>query len=487
MTTLADLRSGGLLREDCYIDGHWVAADSGARTPVHNPATGEVIAQVASVGAIETRRAIAAASAAFPAWAARTAGDRALLLRRWFDLIIAHADDLGWLLTAEQGKPLAEARGEIRYAASFIEWFAEEGKRMYGDVIPGYSTDKRILVLRQPIGVVGAITPWNFPAAMITRKCGPALAAGCTFVCKPAGETPLTALALAGLAQRAGIPAGVFNVVTGKASVIGGELTSNPQVRKISFTGSTQVGVLLAQQCVPTLKRVSLELGGNAPFLVFEDADIAAAVEGAVASKFRNTGQTCVCTNRFIVHEAVYEAFTRQLSAAVSALKVGDGLEAGTQQGPLINESAVHTVEAHIADATAKGARVLTGGHRHARGGTYFEPTVLTDVTDQMRCAVEETFGPVAPVFRFKDEAEALHMANATDFGLASYLYTRDLSRAWRVAEKLEAGIVGVNTGLISTEVAPFGGVKMSGHGREGSKYGLLDYTELKYVCMAVG
>jgi succinate-semialdehyde dehydrogenase/glutarate-semialdehyde dehydrogenase len=390
-------------------------------------------------------------------------------------------------LTAEQGKPLAEARGEIRYAASFIEWFAEEGKRMYGDVIPGYTTDKRILVLRQPIGVVGAITPWNFPAAMITRKCGPALAAGCTFVCKPAGETPLSALALAELAQRAGIPAGVFNVVTGKASVIGGELTSSPQVRKISFTGSTSVGVLLAQQCVPTLKRVSLELGGNAPFLVFEDADIAAAVEGALASKFRNTGQTCVCTNRFIVHDAVYDAFNRQLAAAVSALKVGDGLESGTQQGPLINESAVQTVEAHVADATAKGAKVLTGGHRHARGGTFFEPTVLTDVTDQMRCAVEETFGPVAPVFRFRDEAEALRMANGTDFGLASYLYTRDLSRAWRVAEKLEAGIVGVNTGLISTEVAPFGGVKMSGHGREGSKYGLLDYTELKYVCMAVG
>jgi succinate-semialdehyde dehydrogenase / glutarate-semialdehyde dehydrogenase len=487
MTTLAELKANGLLREDCYINGAWVTADSGARTAVHNPATGEVIAQVASAGAVETRRAIVAASAAFPAWAARTAGDRALLLRRWFDLIIAHADDLGWLLTTEQGKPLAEGRGEIRYAASFIEWFAEEGKRMYGDVIPGYTTDKRILVLRQPIGVVGAITPWNFPAAMITRKCGPALAAGCTFVCKPAGETPLTALALAELAHRAGIPTGVFNVVTGKASVIGGELTSNPQVRKISFTGSTSVGVLLAQQCVPTLKRMSLELGGNAPFLVFEDADIAAAVEGAVASKYRNTGQTCVCTNRFIVHDAVYDAFTRQLAAAVSGLKVGDGVEAGTQQGPLINESAVQTVEAHVADATAKGAKVLTGGHRHARGGTFFEPTVLIEVTDQMRCAEEETFGPVAPVIRFSDEAEALRIANATEFGLASYVYTRDLSRAWRVAEKLEAGIVGVNTGLISTEVAPFGGVKMSGHGREGSKYGLLDYTELKYVCMAVG
>ena len=358
---------------------------------------------------------------------------------------------------------------------------------MYGDVIPGYATDKRILVLRQPVGVVGAITPWNFPAAMITRKCGPALAAGCTFVCKPAGETPLTALALAELAHRAGIPPGVFNVVTGKASVIGGELTSNPHVRKISFTGSTRVGVLLAQQCTETLKRVSLELGGNAPFLVFEDADISAAVEGAVASKFRNTGQTCVCTNRFIVHEAVYEAFTRQLAAAVGALKVGDGMEAGSQQGPLINEGAVKTVEAHVADATSKGARVLTGGHRHARGGTFFEPTVLADVNEQMLCAVEETFGPVAPVFRFRDEAEALRIANSTDFGLASYVYTRDLSRAWRVAEKLEAGIVGVNTGLISTEVAPFGGVKMSGQGREGSKYGLMDYTELKYVCMAVG
>ncbi len=487
MTSLAELKSSGLLREDCFIDNQWVAADSGARLPVHNPATGEVIAQVASAGIAETRRAIAAAAAAFPGWAARTAGDRGLLLRRWFDLMIAHADELGWLLTAEQGKPLGEARGEIRYAASFIEWFAEEGKRMYGDVIPGYTTDRRILVLRQPIGVVGAITPWNFPAAMITRKCGPALAAGCTFVCKPAGETPLTALALAELAQRAGIPAGVFNVVTGKASVVGGELTSSALVRKISFTGSTRVGVLLAQQCVPTLKRVSLELGGNAPFLVFEDADISAAVEGAVASKYRNTGQTCVCTNRFIVHEAVYGAFTRQLATAVGALKVGDGTDPGVQQGPLINASAVQTVEEHIADATAKGATILTGGHRHARGGTFFEPTVLVDVTEQMRCAVEETFGPVAPVFRFRDEAEALRLANATDFGLASYVYTRDLSRAWRVAEKLEAGIVGVNTGLISTEVAPFGGVKMSGQGREGSKYGLLDYTELKYVCMAIG
>ena len=486
MTSLADLKSHGLLREDCFIDGQWVAADSGARFPVKNPASGDVIAQVASAGAAETRRAIEAATAAFPAWSAQTAGDRALLLRRWFDLILANQDELGWLLTAEQGKPLAEGRGEIRYAASFIEWFAEEGKRMYGDVIPAHATDRRIVVLRQPVGVVGAITPWNFPAAMITRKCGPALAAGCTFVCKPAGETPLTALALAELARRAGIPPGVFNVVTGKSSEVGGELTGNPLVRKISFTGSTRIGMLLAQQCVGTLKKVSLELGGNAPFLVFADADIDAAVEGAVASKYRNTGQTCVCTNRFIVQEAVYDAFTSKLAAAVSKLKVGDGMEAGTQQGPLINESAVQTVEAHIADAISLGAKVLTGGKRHSRGGTFFEPTVLTEATGQMRCAIEETFGPVAPVFRFSNEAEALQMANATDFGLASYVYTRDLSRAWRVAEALEAGIVGVNTGLISTEVAPFGGVKMSGQGREGSKYGLHDYTELKYVCMAV-
>jgi succinate-semialdehyde dehydrogenase / glutarate-semialdehyde dehydrogenase len=486
MDSLTGLRDRSLLRADCYIDGAWVPADDGARGAVHNPSTGALICSVARAGATETARAIAAAAKAFPEWSGRTAGDRAILLRGWFDLMIEHSEDLAQILTAEQGKPLTEARGEIRYAASFIEWFAEEAKRVYGDVIPGHAVDRRIIVMRQPVGVVAAITPWNFPSAMITRKCGPALAAGCTFVCKPAGETPLSALAMAELAHRAGIPPGVFNVVTGDARKIGAEMTSNPQVRKLSFTGSTSVGVLLATQCAAGLKRVSLELGGNAPFIVFEDADIDAAVEGAVVSKYRNTGQTCVCTNRFIVHDAVYDAFTSKLAAAVARLKVGDGMQEGTQQGPLINAAAVAKVEEHLADALAKGAKLLTGGHRHKLGGTFFEPTVLGDVTDQMLCSIEETFGPLAAVTRFKDEAEALRIANQTDFGLASYLYTRDLSRAWRVAERLEAGIVGVNTGLISTEVAPFGGVKMSGMGREGSKYGLLDYTEIKYMCLAV-
>jgi succinate-semialdehyde dehydrogenase/glutarate-semialdehyde dehydrogenase len=486
MGSLAGLRDTNLWRADCYIGGAWVAADDGARSDVHNPATGAVLARVASVGATETGRAIAAAAAAFPEWSRRTAADRAAILRRWFELMIEHCDDLARILTAEQGKPLNEARGEIRYAASFIEWFAEEGKRIYGDVIPGHAVDRRIVVLRQPIGVVAAITPWNFPAAMITRKCGPALAAGCTFVCKPAGETPLSALAMAELAHRAGIPPGVFNVVTGDSRKIGGEMTSNPLVRKLTFTGSTRIGVLLATQCAAGLKRVSLELGGNAPFLVFEDADIDAAVAGAVASKYRNTGQTCVCTNRFIVHTAVYEAFTSKIAIAVAKLTVGDGMQEQTQQGPLINAAAVAKVEEHIADALAKGAKLLAGGHRHKLGGTYFEPTVLGNVTENMLCSSEETFGPVAAVIRFDTEAEALRMANQTEFGLASYVYTRDLSRAWRVAERLEAGMVGVNTGIISTEVAPFGGIKMSGMGREGSKYGLLDYTEIKYLCLAV-
>jgi succinate-semialdehyde dehydrogenase/glutarate-semialdehyde dehydrogenase len=432
----------------------------------------------------ETRRAIEAAAAAFPAWAARTAKDRATLLRRWHDLMMANADDLAVLMTAEQGKPLAESKGEIGYAASFIEWFAEEGKRLYGDLIPGHQPDKRILVMRQPVGVVAAITPWNFPAAMITRKSGPALAAGCTFICKPATQTPYSALAMAELAHRAGIPKGVFNVITGPSAVLGGELTSNPIVRKLTFTGSTEVGKKLMAQCVPTLKKVSLELGGNAPFIVFDDADLDAAVQGAIASKYRNTGQTCVCANRLLVQEGVYDAFVAKLVEAVRKLRVGDGLKGATEQGPLIDAAAVAKVEEHIADAVAKGGKVVLGGKRHALGGTFFEPTIVTNVTSDMAVAREETFGPVAPVFAFKDEKQAIRMANDTEFGLASYFYTRDLARAFRVAEGLEYGIVGLNTGIISTEVAPFGGVKESGMGREGSKYGILDYTELKYLCI---
>ncbi len=432
----------------------------------------------------EVRGAIEAAAAALPAWAAKTAKERATILRRWHDLMLLNLDDLAVLMTAEQGKPLAEARGEVAYAASFIEWFAEEGKRIYGDVIPSHATDKRILVLRQPVGVVAAITPWNFPAAMITRKAGPALAAGCTFVCKPAMQTPYSALAMAELAHRAGIPAGVLNVVTGPASVIGGELTSNPIVRKLTFTGSTAIGKKLMAQCAGTMKKVSLELGGNAPFIVFDDADLDAAVQGAIASKYRNTGQTCVCANRLLVQEGVYDAFVAKLVEAVKELRIGDGLAGPTEQGPLIDENAVAKVEEHVADAVARGGRIALGGKRHALGGTFFEPTVIADVTPQMLVAREETFGPVAPVFRFKTEQEAIRMANDTEFGLASYFYTRDLARSWRVSEALEYGIVGINTGLISTEVAPFGGVKESGSGREGSKYGIHDYTELKYVCV---
>jgi len=473
-----------LLRQQCYIDGEWSDADSRRTLEVTNPASGERLGSIPDAGSAETRRAIEAAARAFPAWAARTAKDRAGILRRWSELMLAHQDDLATLMTAEQGKPFAESKGEIAYAASFIEWFGEEGKRIYGDVIPGHQPDKRILVLRQPVGVVAAITPWNFPSAMITRKAGPALAAGCTFVCKPATQTPYSALALAEIAARAGVPAGVFNVVTGSATAIGGEMTSHPVVRKITFTGSTEIGKKLMVQSAGTLKKLSLELGGNAPFIVFDDADLDAAVQGAIASKYRNTGQTCVCANRLLVQAGVYEAFTAKLSEAVAGLRIGDGLKGATDQGPLIDTKALAKVEEHISDALAHGARIAHGGKRHALGGTFFEPTILTGVTPQMMIAREETFGPVAPLFRFETEAEALRMANDTEFGLAAYFYTRDLARSWRVQEQLEYGIVGVNTGIISTEVAPFGGMKESGFGREGSKYGILDYTELKYVCV---
>jgi len=473
-----------LLRELCFIDGGWMPADAGETLDVHNPATGEKLGRIPKMGAAETRRAIAAAAAAMPAWAARTAKDRALVLRRWFELMLVHLDDLAVLMTAEQGKPLAESKGEIAYAASFIEWFAEEGKRVYGDVIPGHQPDKRILVLRQPVGVVAAITPWNFPAAMITRKAGPALAAGCSMVCKPATQTPYSALALAELGNRAGIPKGVFNVITGSAAAIGAEMTSNPSVRKLTFTGSTEIGKQLMAQCATTVKKVSLELGGNAPFIVFDDADLDAAVQGAIASKYRNTGQTCVCANRLLVQAGVYDEFTKRLVEVVGKLRVGDGLAGATDQGPLIDAKAVAKIEEHIQDAVSKGATVKLGGKRHALGGTFFEPTILTQVTPKMLVAREETFGPVAPLFKFQTEAEAIAMANDTEFGLAAYLYTRDLARSWRVSEAIEYGIVGLNTGIISTEVAPFGGVKESGMGREGSKYGILDYTELKYVCV---
>jgi len=478
------LKDTSLFRQECYVNGAWIGAPGGASIDVVNPASGDKLGTVPSLGAGETTAAVDAAHAAFPAWAAKTAKERATLLRRWYELIVAHADDIGTMMTAEQGKPLAEARGEVTYAASFVEWFAEEAKRMYGDVIPGHQADKRILVLRQPVGVVAAITPWNFPAAMITRKVAPALAAGCTVVCKPATQTPFTALALAELAERAGIPKGVFNVVTGPARAIGGVLTSDARVRKLSFTGSTEIGKLLMAQCAGTMKKVSLELGGNAPFIVFDDADLDAAVAGAIASKYRNTGQTCVCANRLLVQAGVYDAFAAKLVEAVKKLAVGDGLKGATDQGPLIDASALAKVEEHVADALAKGAKVALGGKRHSLGGTFYEPTVLTYVTPEMKVAGEETFGPVAPLFRFETEEQAIRMANDTEFGLAAYFYTRDLARSWRVSEALEYGIVGLNTGLISTEVAPFGGVKESGMGREGSKYGLMDFTEIKYVCV---
>jgi succinate-semialdehyde dehydrogenase/glutarate-semialdehyde dehydrogenase len=478
------LKDATLLRQQCYIDGQWVGAESGGVLDVMNPASGEKLGTVPNAGSAEARRAIEAAARAFPAWAARTAKDRAGILRRWSDLMLANQDDLAALMTAEQGKPLAESKGEIAYAASFLEWFGEEGKRLYGDVIPGHQPDKRLLVLRQPVGVVAAITPWNFPSAMITRKAGPALAAGCTFVCKPATQTPYSAFAMAELAARAGVPDGVFNILTGSATAIGGEMTSNPVVRKLTFTGSTEIGKKLMVQSAGTLKKLSLELGGNAPFIVFDDADLDAAVQGAIASKYRNTGQTCVCANRLLVQDGVYDAFTAKLTEAVARLRVGDGLKGATDQGPLIDAKALAKVEEHIQDAVANGARIAHGGRRHALGGTFFEPTILTNVTPKMMVAREETFGPIAPLFRFRTEAEALAMANDTEFGLAAYFYTRDLARSWRVQEGLEYGIVGVNTGIISTEVAPFGGIKESGFGREGSKYGILDYTEMKYVCV---
>lgn len=474
-----------LLRQQCYIDGKWTDADSGETIEVTNPANDEVIATVPKMGADETRVAIEAANRAWPAWRALTAKERSTILRNWFNLIMENADDLALLMTSEQGKPLAEAKGEVVYGASFIEWFAEEARRVYGDTIPQHQADKRIVVIKQPVGVVASITPWNFPIAMITRKCAPALAAGCPVVIKPAELTPLSAFALAELAERAGIPAGIVNVVTGKSSEIGGEMTSNPTVRKLSFTGSTRVGKLLMEQCAGTVKKVSMELGGNAPFIVFDDADLDAAVEGAMISKFRNAGQTCVCANRIFVQDGVYDAFAEKLTAAVKELSVGAGTEAGVNQGPLINVAAVAKVEEHVLDATAKGAKVAVGGGRHALGGTFFEPTVLTDVTTDMKVTREETFGPLAPLFRFKTEDEVIEMANDTEFGLAAYFYAKDLGRVWRVAEALESGMVGVNTGLISTEVAPFGGVKESGIGREGSKYGMDDFLEVKYICMA--
>lgn len=474
-----------LLRTCAYIDGAWTEADDGTRFDVLNPADGGVLASVPDMGAAEARRAIEAAAAALPAWRARTAKERAAILRKWFELIMAHQEDLAVLMTSEQGKPLAEARGEVAYGASFIEWFAEEGKRVYGDVIPAHGADKRILVLKEPIGVVAAITPWNFPIAMITRKAGPALAAGCTMVIKPAEDTPLCALALAELAERAGLPKGVLNIVTTmKAAEVGGELTANPIVRKLSFTGSTEVGKLLMRQSADTVKKVALELGGNAPFIVFDDADLDAAVAGAMASKYRNAGQTCVCANRLLVQDGIYDAFAARLAEAVAKLKVGPGLSGDVQQGPLINADAVAKVEELLGDAVAKGAKIVCGGKRHALGGTFFEPTIVTGLTPAMRIAREEIFGPVAPLFRFHTEDEAIRMANDTEFGLAAYFYARDIARVWRVAEGLEYGIVGINEGIISTEVAPFGGVKESGIGREGSKYGIDDFVEIKYLCM---
>src|ERR1700758_436565 len=479
-----DLKDMGLFREACYVNGKWVQAAGGGTVAVDNPATGEIIGKVPKLSGAETRHAIEAANEAFKSWSARTAKERANVLRKWFDLMMENQEDLARLMTLEQGKPLTESRGEVAYAAAFLEWFGEEAKRVYGDTIPGHQADKRIVVIKQPIGVVACITPWNFPLAMITRKAGPAIGAGCTVVLKPAGQTPYSALALAELAERAGVPKGVFNVITGSAKEIGGELTSNPIVRKLSFTGSTEVGKVLMAQCAGTIKKLSLELGGNAPFIVFEDADLDAAVEGAIASKYRNTGQTCVCTNRVLVQDSVYDTFAEKLVAAVKKLKPAPGLEAGASQGPLIDNAAVEKVESHIKDAVSKGAKVIAGGQRHALGGRFFEPTILVNATTQMAVAREETFGPVAPLFRFKTEAEAIALANDTEFGLAAYFYGRDLARVWRVAEALEYGIVGINTGIISTEVAPFGGVKESGLGREGSKYGIEEFLEIKYLCM---
>ncbi|HCT9898240.1 TPA: NADP-dependent succinate-semialdehyde dehydrogenase [Citrobacter koseri] len=475
-----------LFRQQAFIEGQWRDARSGDTIAVTNPANGQPLGSVPKMGAEETREAIDAANRALPAWRALTAKARANILRRWFNLMMEHQDDLARLMTLEQGKPLAEAKGEISYAASFIEWFAEEGKRIYGDTIPGHQADKRLIVIKQPIGVTAAITPWNFPSAMITRKAGPALAAGCTMVLKPASQTPFSALALAELANRAGVPAGVFNVVTGSAGAVGNELTSNPLVRKLSFTGSTEIGRQLMEQCAKDIKKVSLELGGNAPFIVFDDADLDNAVEGALASKFRNAGQTCVCANRLYVQDGVYDRFAEKLQQAVSKLHLGDGLQADVTTGPLIDEKAVAKVQEHIADALEKGAKVLCGGKAHALGGNFFQPTILVDVPNNAKVAKEETFGPLAPLFRFKDEADAIAQANDTEFGLAAYFYARDLSRVFRVGEALEYGIVGINTGIISNEVAPFGGIKASGLGREGSKYGIEDYLEIKYMCIVL-
>ena len=478
------LKDSGLLREKCYIDGGWCDADDGSTLEVINPATNEIIGNVPKMGTVEARRAIESANRAWPDWRARTAKERSLILRKWFDLIMANQDDLAMLMTAEQGKPLAESMGEISYGASFIEWFAEEAKRVYGDTIPSPIGDRRIIVTKEPIGVVGCITPWNFPNAMITRKAGPAMAAGCPVVIKPANLTPYSALALCHLAEQAGVPPGVLNVLTGKTKEIGEELTYSNIVRKISFTGSTPVGKLLMEQSASTIKKVSLELGGNAPFIVFDDADLDQAVEGAMASKYRNTGQTCVCANRFLVQDGVYDDFSKRLVKAVQSLRVGPGLEGATDQGPLINEEAVEKIEEHVDDATGKGAVILHGGKRHKLGGLFYEPTVIGNVNTQMKFAREETFGPLAPLFRFSDEDQAVQLANDTEFGLAAYFYSRDVGRVWRVSEALEYGIIGANVGIISTEVAPFGGMKESGLGREGSHYGLDEFLEIKYTAI---
>ncbi|MEE8247648.1 MAG: NADP-dependent succinate-semialdehyde dehydrogenase [Alphaproteobacteria bacterium] len=478
------LNDQNLFRQHCYVDGAWIDADGGGTIEVTNPSTSEVLGTVPRLGADETGRAIAAAERAWPQWRAKTAKERAAMLRRWHDLMMENQEDLAVLMTSEQGKPLAESRGEVAYSASFIEWFAEEGKRVYGDTIPQHQHDRRIIVLKEPVGVCAAITPWNFPLAMITRKAGPALAAGCPMVLKPASQTPYSALALAELGQRAGFPPGLFNVVTGSSTEIGGELTSNPAVRKLTFTGSTEIGKLLMRQCAGTVKKISLELGGNAPFIVFDDADLEAAVEGAMMSKYRNMGQTCVCANRMLVQQGVYEEFTARLAQAASGLRVGDGLTSDAEQGPLIDMKAVAKVEEHIADALDKGARIVIGGKRHELGGSFFEPTVIADATPEMTVAREETFGPLAPIFRFESDDEAIAMANDTEFGLAAYFYSRDIGRIWRVAEGIEYGIVGINTGVISTEVAPFGGMKESGIGREGSHYGIDEFLEVKYLCI---
>jgi succinate-semialdehyde dehydrogenase/glutarate-semialdehyde dehydrogenase len=483
MNTTLSLQDPDLFRQQAYLGGHWCDADNGATAEVNNPATGEILGTVPRMGAAETRRAIEAAKSAWADWKRRPAQERSVLLRKWHGLMLANIDDLGKLMTAEQGKPLAESKGEVAYAAGFIEWFSEEAKRVYGDTIPSPWNDRRIVVIKEPIGVCAAITPWNFPAAMITRKLGPALAAGCTFVAKPAQATPFSALALAVLAERVGIPAGVFSVLTGSSKEIGAEMTANPDVRKLTFTGSTEVGCTLMKQSANTIKKLSLELGGNAPFIVFNDADLDAAVTGAIASKYRNAGQTCVCVNRLYVQNGVYEAFAAKLVEAVKGLKVGNGLEPGVLQGPLIDAAAVAKVEEHIQDAVSRGAQILTGGKRHALGGTFFEPTVLANVPTDAKVAQEETFGPLAPLFRFETDEEVLHLANDTEFGLASYFYSRDVGRIWRIAEGLESGMVGINTGMISTEVAPFGGVKQSGLGREGSHYGIEEFLEVKYLC----